>query len=255
MWGTTIRPLALAPDVIASFAVFDQSHVRAALFNGTQLPGGGPWNNGASVMAPAVPSLIATFNGGFQFKDIEGGYFTEGRVVKPLTAGQATLAIRADGELSIGVYGVDLTNDGSWVSLRQNLPMIVDGAASVVESAHGPGGGRIYWGDNFGHVVLDLRSALCLRTDGSMMYAVVGKVDIDGLAAVLVDAGCRRAMELDINGRWPQFVTFPRSGPNPPTPVALDGRMSRLDRTVGAGSTKDFIALFDPSTLPAGVVR
>ncbi len=255
MWGTTIRPFASHPDVIASYAAFDQTQLHAALYNGSQLPGGGPWNNGSKVQRSAQTALLAAFNGGFLFKHIKGGYFTEGQVVKPLLNGEATLGIAADGRMAIGVYGKDLTNDGSWVSLRQNLPLIVDGGHEAVSTAHEAGVSSIYWGNDFGGVILNFRSALCERSDGMLMYAVVGKVDINGLTRALVEAGCNRAMELDINGRWPQFVSFDQTGSVPPTPVALDSRMSRLTRYVTVGSTKDFIALFDPALLPPDIVR
>ena len=163
IWGATNQPLVDHPDVTASYAVFDPKRLHAALFNGTELPGGGPWNNGAQVMGAATPSLVAAFNGGFLFKHIKGGYFTESRVVKPLLDGDATLAVGTNGQLAIGVYGRDLTNDGSWVSLRQNLPPVVDRGKEAVSNAH-EAGGAIYWGDNFGHVLLDFRSALCRRT-------------------------------------------------------------------------------------------
>jgi hypothetical protein len=174
-------------------------------------------------------------------------------LVKPLLDGDATLAVGTDGQLTIGIYGRDLTNDGSWVSLRQNLPPVVDGGKEAVSTAHEPGG-PIYWGDNFGHVLLDFRSALCRRSDGLLLYVAAGLVDINGLAKVLVDAQCDIAMELDINGTWPQFVSFTHSGENPPIPTALDPRMHHLDRYL-AGSTKDFIALFDPTQLPPNIVR
>jgi len=250
-----IRPLADHSDVVASYATFDQKRLHAALFNGSQLPGGGPWHNGWKIMPAAVPSLVAAFNGGFLFKHIQGGYFTEGQVAKPLLNGEATLAISADGRITIGVLGIDLTNDGSWVSLRQNLPLIVEGEQDVVSAAHEPGVATIYWGDNFGGVVLDQRSALCQRTDGLMMYADIGKVDIHGLARALVAAHCQRAMELDINGSWPQFVSFNQPGSFTPDPIALDPSMSHLHRYLTAGSTKDFIALFDPATLPPNTVN
>lgn len=248
IWGTTQRPIINHPEVVASYAVFDPTGLHAALFNGTQLPGGGPWVNGSRVSGAAEPALVAAFNGGFRFKHIRGGYFAEGHEIKPLLDGEATLAIRFDGWMTIGVYGKDLTNDGSWTSLRQNLPLIVDGGHEVVSVASEPGVAHIYWGDDFGGVVRDLRSALCLRRDGRLMYAVVGPVDIDGLAAALVAAGCERAMELDINGSWPQFVTIDRSGPTS-AGVGLDPRMAHLDRYL-TGSSKDFIALFDPALLP-----
>lgn len=252
IWGTTQRPIIDHPEVVASYAVFDPTGLHAALFNGTQLPGGGPWVNGSRVSGAAEPALVAAFNGGFKFKHIRGGYFAEGREIKPLLDGEATLAIRADGWMTIGVYGKDLTNDGSWTSLRQNLPLIVDGGHEVVSVASEPGVAHIYWGDDFGGVVRDLRSALCLRRDARLMYAVVGPVDIEGLAAALVTAGCERAMELDINGSWPQFVTIDRSGPTS-AGVGLDPRMSHLDRYL-TGSSKDFIALFDPALLPANAL-
>lgn len=255
LWGTTVRPFATQPEVRASYATFDQSRLHAALFNGTELPGSGPWNNGSKVMPAAIPSLMAAFNGGFKFKHIKGGYFTEGKVIKPLLDGEATLAINREGRISIGVYGVDLTNDGSWLSLRQNLPLIIDGEHETVSTAHEQGTTNIYWGDDFGGVVLDFRSAICVRSDGLMMYAVVGRVDINGLVKALIGAHCRRAMELDINGSWPQFVSVDRTDPASSQPNALDSRMTHLSRYLTGGSTKDFIALFDPLLLPPNVVR
>jgi len=255
VWGSSNQPLPAQPNVVASYAAFDPTRLHAALFNGTELPGGGPWTNGSKVVPALVPSLVAAFNGGFKFKDMQGGYFTEGRVVKPLLVGDATLAISRTGELTIGVYGTDLTNDGSWVTLRQNLPLIVDDGREVVSTARERGQAHVYWGDNFGGVLLDLRSALCIRTDGLMMYAVVGNVDINGLAAALIGAGCKRAMQLDINGRWPQFLTFDQPGTSSRAPIALDTRMTHLDRYLTVGSKKDFVALFDPMLLPPNVLR
>ncbi len=249
IWAAANHPLSNHPDVTASYAVFDPKMLHAALFNGTELPGGGPWTNGARVTDAATGSLVAAFNGGFKFKHIKGGYFTEGSVVKPLLDGDATLGVSTNGLLAIGVYGRDMTNDGSWVSLRQNLPPVVDGGKDVVSNA-----GPIYWGDDFGHVLLDFRSALCRRNDGLLMYVVAGLVDISGLTHVLVAAHCDFAMELDINGTWPQFVAFAHAGEGAPTPSALDPRMQHLKRYL-TGSTKDFIALFDPMQLPPSIVR
>ena len=253
LWETSVRPLPGQPTVTASYAAFDPTRLHAALFNGTELPGGGPWNNGSEVMAAAQPALLAAFNGGFRFKHIKGGYYTESRVVKPLIDGDATLAIGTDGRIVLGVYGRDLTNDGSWVSLRQNLPPVIDGGREAVTAAREQGSSSIYWGDDYGHVTLDRRSAICRRADGLIMYVVTERVDIRGLADVLLAAHCDFAMELDINGSWPQFVSFaPSTGAS--TPIGLTPEMTHLNR-VTTGSTKDFIALFDPSLLPSGILR
>ena len=61
-------------------------------------------------------------------------------------------------------------------------------------------------------------------------------------------------MQLDMNGTWPRFATFNGFGTTHRTGVLLDRRMDLPNRYL-TGSNKDFIALFDPSTLPAGVVR
>jgi hypothetical protein len=79
-------------------------------------------------------------------------------------------------------------------------------------------------------------------------------VDINQLAKALVNMGCRTAMQLDMNGTWPRFTTFKGFGTAQRSGVVLDRRMDLPNRFL-TGSKKDFIALFDPNTLPAGVVH
>ena len=248
LWKSTFHPLTAAPDVTASAMVIDQSRLHAALYNGSTLPGGGPWKNGNRVGGDALPALVAAFNGGFLFKHILGGYMTEGHTAKPLVKGQATLAVRNDGQLALGVYGRDMVNDGSWVSMRQNMPPIVlDGQVSL---SRYPG---TYWGDDFHHVLSTFRSAICARDDGKLMYVVMGNVEIKPLAKELVALGCQTAMELDINGHWPQFAWYQGAGTSSRSGVLLDRRMNKPNRYLN-GSDTDFIALCDPTTLPDGAV-
>ena len=65
--------------------------LRAGLFNGSELPGGS-WARGDRIPGELYPAAVAAFNGGFRFEHIKGGYYTEGRMVKPLRDGDATLA-------------------------------------------------------------------------------------------------------------------------------------------------------------------
>jgi len=248
VWATSIRPLGEYGSVVASAAVFDPSRFRAALFNGSEIPGKGPWKNGSRITKAALPALVAAFNGGFRLEHIKGGYVTEGRTVRRLRNGEATLAIGRDGRLALGVWGKDLTDDGSWASVRQNLPPVVmDGAVSVKKF---PG---TYWGDDFHRVTFTYRSAICTRRDGLLMYVAIGDVDIMLLGRALVVMGCLTAMQLDINGNWPQFDTFGGFGQDKRVPALLDRRMSNAARYLRR-STKDFIALFDPATLRDGVL-
>jgi hypothetical protein len=248
VWTSTFHPLSNAPDVKVSAAVFDQDKLTAALFNGTTLPGGGPWQNADKVTAPARSALVFAFNGGFLFKHIDGGYFTEGKEVKPLVADQATLGVRKDGRLVIGIYGKDMTNDGSWLSLRQNLPpMVVDG--KNVMNDH-PG---TYWGNDFHNVDLNFRTALCSRTDGKLMYLVMGMVRANTLADELARLNCKLGMELDINGHWPQFTWWGPTSRGKGGTLLDPIKMWKPERYV-TSSEKDFVAMFDPAALPAGSI-
>jgi hypothetical protein len=65
------------------------------------------------------------------------------------------------------------------------------------------------------------------------------------LASVLARAGAVRAMELDINSAWVEFVSY---GPVPPSPTLPDAKLlpdmsSGTSKYLGNNS-RDFIALF-----------
>ncbi len=230
-------------------ATYDPNKLRAALFNGNEVPGGKGWRNGTKVRGAALPSLVASFNGGFRFEHEPGGYFTEGRTVQKLKKGYATFAIRKDGYSTVGIWGEDLHDDDTWVSLRQNLPpLVTEGKSSYANYD------KVDWGQDFGNKVYNYRSSVCVRTDGFMMFVAVGKVNIGMLADTLVALGCYTAMELDINGTWPFFATYKDFGKSDRTGKTIDTRMGDPQRHLN-GSTKDFIGLFDPQTLKPGAVR
>ncbi len=249
IYATSIRPLWCYGSVVATMATYDPNNVHAALFNGNEVPGGKGWRNGTKVRGAALPSLIASFNGGFRFEHEPGGYFTEGRTVQKLKKGYATFAIRKDGYSTVGVWGEDLHDDGTWVSLRQNLPPLVDQGKSSYASYD-----KVDWGQDFGNKVYNFRSAVCVRTDGLMMFVAVGKVNIGMLADTLIALGCQTAMELDINGTWPFFATYKGFGTSDREGKTVDKRMGDPQRHLN-GSTKDFVALFDPETLKPGAVK
>jgi hypothetical protein len=86
------------------------------------------------------------------------------------------------------------------------------------------------------------------------MFVAVGKVNIKMLADTLIVLGCQVGMELDINGTWPFFATYTDFGKPDRKGRIIDTRMGDPDRHL-TNSTKDFFALFDPQTLPAGAVK
>ena len=156
--------------------------------SGAGLPGKGPWKNKNRVPESLQPALVGAFNGGFMLRHMRGGYFTEGVEVKPLRKGHMTVGVRNDGRLVIGVYGVDLVNDGTWTSLRQNLPPVVLNGKSAINQNP-----REYWGDLKGEKKV-FRSGLCVVADGRMMYTAMAMPTIEQFAEGLIAMGCVTAM-------------------------------------------------------------
>lgn len=250
MWATSIRPLASAGGVVASMVVIDQTHLRAGLFNGAEQPGG-TWKRGNRVPASLQPALLAAMNGGFRFEHIKGGYKTEGVTVKPLRVGDATLAVGTDGRIAVGQLGRDLFDDGSWVSLRQDLVLIVDRGQSQVQRGIDEG---VWWGADYGNKVYVPRSAVCELVDGRIAYTLVGNVDATQLAESLIALGCVKAIQMDINGTWPVFFTFTTGSDGTVAGHFLDRRMGGDPTRYLTGSTKEFFGFFDSGLVPAGSV-
>lgn len=248
VYVSSIRPIARCGSVVATMAVFNPTLVRAALHNGDETPGGGPWKNKNKIADKARASLVASFNGGFRFDHKPGGYVTEGKTVRKMRKGYATFGIRADGTSTVGVWGEDMIDDGSWISLRQNLPPLVRGGKIVYHTYD-----KVDWGKDYDDKVFNFRSAVCRRTDGLMMFVAVGDVSISMLAETMAYLSCDTAMEMDINGTWPYFAVYENFGKTDRKGRVIDTRMGDPNRHLNK-STKDFIALFDPQSLPPDVV-
>jgi len=248
VWGMSVRPFTKYGSVVATAAVFDQTRLRAAMFNGSDVPGGGPWTNAKKVPTAGLRSIIAAFNGGFRFEHDPGGYVTEGVTVRKMKRGLATIGIDRNGMMTVGVWGDDMRNAGSWLSLRQNLPPLVHKGRTTWQDFKWTD-----WGTDFGDKVYTYRSGLCRRTDGSLMYVSAGDVNIDLFARMMLQFGCDTAMQLDINGNWPHFSTYSNFGAGSRYGKPLDVRMGDPQRFL-KGYDKDFFALFDPKSLPDGAV-
>lgn len=249
VWATSIRPFREYGSVVATAAVFDQTRLRAAMFNGGDIPGGGPWTNSTRIPDRARRSLVAAFNGGFRFEHKPGGYVTEGVEVRPMKKGYATIGILGDGTMRVGVWGRDMHKRDGWVSLRQNLPpLVTDGRITYTDFK------STDWGTDYGDKMYTFRSGLCRRTDGGTMFIAVGDVNIDMLARTMLEFGCATGMELDINGNWPHFSTYTGFGTNNRYGRTLDTRMGDPLRYLN-GYEKDFFALFDPRSLPKDLLK
>jgi len=243
IFTTTLRPLD-NPATVAGVAWIDPRLLRARLYSGSLSPGGLFWKYTAPISRAASQTLVAAFAGGFLMKDAHGGYLSEGHLVAPLVPGAASLVIYADGSITLGQWGRDLSMNAKVVAVRQNLTLLVDHGAPV--AGLNPGD-TSQWGSSLHGVVDTPRSGLGLTADGALVY-VEGEMNVVDLARILVRAGAVRAMVLDMNPLWPVFATYL---PATPTGYAVPANGRDLtptmyqtpDRFFEPAYARDFVTL------------
>jgi hypothetical protein len=240
VYETFLRPDAIHTGYLAGLVWMDTRLLRATLYNGMQVPGGGPWLRGAHVDPSDYPSLVAAFNGAFRLGDSRGGYYTEGRIVQPLVDGRASLVITRDGTATVGAWGRDVTMSSDVASVRQNVDLVVDGGQPA------PGllaNDNARWGHTVGGKVFVWRSGVGVDRSGNLVYAAGPAMSIESLARVLADAGCVRAMELDINSEWVSFYTYAGTTPFDIRGIKLLGSIQRPNDRYLRDGTRDFVTL------------
>lgn len=197
---TTLRPPTSGTPV--GVARLDTSLLKIVVYAGTREPAG-QWSTQGSVPADRRPELIAAFNGGFQFGSSGGGFFADGRQSPPLRDGAASLVTRADGSADVVQWGRDATLTADVAEVRQNLRLLVDAGTTAPDV-----GAWSSWGATLSHTAATWRSAVG-SDDVHHLYFVGGPgMTPAALAAVMVAAGAKRAMELDINPQWVFFAAY-----------------------------------------------
>ena len=206
----------------AGVAYMDTRLLSAQLYSGSVSPGGGPYLFTAPVEPAQAATLVAAFNGGFKMNAAGGGYFTEGRTVYPLVGGSASLVISANGSVTVGAWGTDVSMSPGVVAVRQNLTPLVEGgqptaqAASTDWQAWGATCGATSCTSTVPGIENQWRSGAGVTGAGALVYVEGPDLTPLQLAQLLVRAGVVRGMELDINPNWPVFSTY-----TPATPGGL----------------------------------
>ena len=243
----------------AGIAWLDTSLLSARLYSGSVSPGGGPYKYTAPVTPAAASSLVAAFNGGFKMKDAHGGYYTEGRMIRPLVRGAASLVIYANGAATVGAWGTDVTMTPSVVAVRQNLfPLVVSGSPSprATTRTWRVWGGTCPCGAGKHGTDQQWRSGLGVTADGALVYVAGPQLIPVQVADLLARAGAVRGMELDINPSWPVFASFKPTGSN--ALAAPANGTSLIDTHLGPATffdpayARDFITM---SAWPGRVTR
>jgi len=235
-----VRPDAVHTSLLAGLISLDQHRLTARLYNGLDVPGGSGWHAGSHVDPADDAGLVAAFNGGFRLDASRGGYFTEGRTVKPLVPGRASFVIHTDGTANVASWGRDATLGPDVASVRQNLDLIVDGGQPVGGLEVGD---NYRWGATLGGKVFVWRSGVGIDARGNLIY-VAGELDIVSLANVLARAGAVRAMELDINSGWVSAYVYRGTTPADIQGEKLLGAIQRPANRYLVPGSRDFIALF-----------
>ncbi len=231
-WTAAGRPLNGTPAVYetalvppggtqaSGIAWMDTRLLSAQLYSGSKSPGGGPYEFTAPIQAAQATTLVAAFNGGFMMNAAQGGYYTEGRTVVPLVAGAASLVIYANGSVTVGAWGYDVSMTSDVVAVRQNLvPLVASGQpTSLATSSDWQAWGDTCSATSCSSIVPGIenqwRSGVGVTADGALVYAAGPDLTPLQLAQLLVRAGVTRGMELDINPNWPVFASYDPSTPN-----------------------------------------
>ena len=73
-YETWVRPDAVHTSLVVGVAWMDTRLLRATLYSGSMIPGGGPYRHTAPISRAASRSLVAAFNAGFLMNNANGGY-------------------------------------------------------------------------------------------------------------------------------------------------------------------------------------
>lgn len=239
LYTVFFRPDPALPSVVAGAAWMRADTAAGHLVAGTREPGGSGWPGGARVAARDVPSLLATFNSGFQLKDIPGGFFQGGRTAGRLVDGQASLVIDDEGRFLVGQWGRDVSMNRHVAAVRQNLALVVDAgrpAAGLTSNA----GGR--WGSAKNQYQYTWRSGVGTDAAGDLLYVGGAGLDLKTLAAAMVQAGVTRGMELDVHPGMASFASW-TADLGRPVPVKLLPGMTRPADRYLVPDQRDFFYL------------
>lgn len=201
----SVRPDGQHTSFVAGVMRIDPALVRGVLHPGTRDPGGA-WREPTHLSGADLNDVAAAFNGGFRLNDpSHNGYYSEGRTVRPLIGGKASLVLFRDGHADVGAWGREVQLSPDVASVRQNLlPLVDDGRLNPTCATGGPR----EWGSTVGQAAFIHRSGFGVTAGGMEIYVGGPSLSVCTLGRILLAAGVVRGMELDINPGWVSGAYF-----------------------------------------------
>jgi phosphodiester glycosidase len=244
---TTFRTEVDYPRIVAYVAWFDHTRTSMAWYPGRYEPPNAPVRGPMSVPDGQRWRLLATFNGGFIYRDGSNGSSINGRAYEPLKAGLATLIAYRDGRVDVTTWHGGPVAGAQVAFARQSLPLIVDHGhlnPALNDSSQ--------WGYTLGNAVRVWRTGAGIDRHGNLIYAAADYQTVVTLARILQRAGAVRAMQLDINPEWPTLITYTHRGGLHPTRVVPNYQQPPTRYLVP--DDRDFFAVYrrlpGPVTVP-----
>ena len=235
------------PRIVAYLAWFDHMRTSLAFYPGRYEPPNAPVRGPMSVPLDQRPRLLATFNGGFIYRDGSNGSSIAGREYEPLKDGLATLVAYRDGRIDVKAWTGGSVAGNRIAFARQSLPLIVDHgrlSPALNDSSQ--------WGFTLGNAVRVWRTGAGIDRRGNLIYAAADDQTVITLARILQRAGAVRAMQLDINPEWPTLITYAHRAGLEPVKVVPNAQQPETRYLVP--DDRDFFAVYrrvpGPVTVP-----
>ena len=244
---TTFRPELDYPRLVAYVAWFDHKRTALAYYPGRYEPPTAAVRGPAMIPFDQRRRLLAAFNSGFIYRDVNNGSTDNGLVNEPLARRNATLVGYRDGRVAIVKWtgGPNAGPNVAWA--RQSLPPIIwNGRLSPALND------STQWGFTLGNAVRVWRTGVGIDRHGNLIYAAANLQTVSSLARILQRAGAIRGMEFDINPEWHTLITYRLHRGLVPTVVGPNP-MQRATRYL-TPDDRDFFAVYrrlpGPITVP-----
>jgi len=234
-YRTFLQPDPKRPYTLVAIVAFDLSQTRLGFVLGFDEPKSKD-TPPALKRSGTIPAgdfkpgiLLATFSGGFKGEHGNYGAMSNGIVAIPPRSGLATVAMYKNGAIKIGEWGKDFTVSDQMVAWRQNCSLIIqDGKINPlvnIDSAE-------YWGANLNGATVTWRSGIGISPDNNILYFFAGpSMTANVLAQVMMAAGVKSGMQLDINNYWVHFTAIRTDGAKLiPDPLFPDDMKFDVDR-------------------------